>query len=353
MSEVIQTVLGEVNPETVGNILTHEHMHIDYRKFFIPPPNTIKDYFEGEINLKNIGFIQRYPYSNDSNLSFFTEDLKNAVVDDLKIYKRLGGSLIVENTNHGINRNVEYLKYVSEQTGIHVVSGTGFYLESVQSNSTLNKNIEELCDVMIEDLIKGCPEMDDVKCGMIGEVASNYPISDFELRSIKATGIVQEELKCPVTFHPGRDKNGPFEIMRYYTESGGDGRKAIMSHLDRTLEIPDLIDFSNEYKCFLQHDLFGTEVLTYQLSPSYQMPSDYDRLKRIKYLIEEEKLLDRILMSHDIHTKHRLVNYGGHGYFHILSNVIPKMKLLNFTGEEIDKIININPKNWLKWKNPK
>ena len=54
-------VLGQVNPETVGNILTHEHMHIDYRKFFIPPPNTIKDYFEGEINLKNIGFIQRYP----------------------------------------------------------------------------------------------------------------------------------------------------------------------------------------------------------------------------------------------------------------------------------------------------
>ena len=50
-------------------------------------------------------------------------------------------------------------------------------MESVQSNSTLNKNIEELCDVMIEDLIKGCPEMDDVKCGMIGEVASNYPIS--------------------------------------------------------------------------------------------------------------------------------------------------------------------------------
>lgn len=29
---------------------------------------------------------------------------------------------------------------------------------------------------MRRDLVYGCPEQPDVKCGIIGEVASNYPI---------------------------------------------------------------------------------------------------------------------------------------------------------------------------------
>lgn len=51
----------------------------------------------------------------------------------------------------------------------------GFYLSSVQTENILGKSIEELCDVMIQDLTGGCPEMSDVKCGFIGEVASDYP----------------------------------------------------------------------------------------------------------------------------------------------------------------------------------
>ena len=36
--------------------------------------------------------------------------------------------------------------------------------------------------------------------------------------------------------------------------------------------------------------------------------SDAQRIDAIKFLIEEEKIEDRILVSHDIHTKHRLVS---------------------------------------------
>lgn len=56
----------------------------------------------------------------------------------------------------------------------------------------------------------------------------------FEKRAIQATGEVQQQLKCPVSFHPGRDAAAPLEIMRIYQEAGGDAKKAILSHLDRT-----------------------------------------------------------------------------------------------------------------------
>lgn len=56
---------------------------------------------------------------------------------------------------------------------------------------------------------------------------------EFEKRSIQATGTVQAELKCPVSFHPGRESVAPGEIVRIYLEAGGNADKCIMSHLDR------------------------------------------------------------------------------------------------------------------------
>lgn len=54
----------------------------------------------------------------------------------------------------------------------------------------------------------------------------------FEVSVIQATGSLQEELKCPVSFHPGRHASSPSEILRLYSEAGGDCKKAVMSHLD-------------------------------------------------------------------------------------------------------------------------
>lgn len=56
---------------------------------------------------------------------------------------------------------------------------------------------------------------------------------EFERRAIEATGIAQEQLQCPVSFHPGRDADAPFEIVRLYLEAGGKPDKCVMSHLDR------------------------------------------------------------------------------------------------------------------------
>lgn len=66
------------------------------------------------------------------------------------------------------------------------------------------------------------------------------------------------------------------------------------------------MEFADDTKCYIQFDLFGTECSYYQLNPSVDMLSDAQRIKRISRLKQEGKL-NRVLMSHDIHTKHRLV----------------------------------------------
>lgn len=67
----------------------------------------------------------------------------------------------------------------------------------------------------------------------------------------------------------------------------------------------DLLEFA-KLGTYCQFDLFGTECSYYQLHMPIDMPSDAQRIDRLKVLRDDGKL-DKLLMSHDIHTKHRLV----------------------------------------------
>lgn len=58
---------------------------------------------------------------------------------------------------------------------------------------------------------------------------------------------------------------------------------------------------------YCQFDLFGIECSMYQLGMETDMPSDAQRMQKIVRLVKEG-YEDRILMSHDMHTKHRLVS---------------------------------------------
>lgn len=67
-------------------------------------------------------------------------------------------------------------------------------------------------------------------------------------------------------------------------------------------------------------------------------------------LLVKEGYEDKIVVAHDIHTKNRLTKYGGHGYSHILKNIVPKMLTRGISQHQVDKILIDNPKRWLTFK---
>lgn len=344
-SSSVETVLGKRNANQLGRTLTHEHLSMNYEMFYIRPPDHLKRFLDGKIELQNVGVLKQYPYSSPYNLIYNDTCTEDAVLEDVKLYKEFGGGTIVENSNHGLQRNIPFMRKVSQVTGINVIAGTGYYIGATQNNEDLSK--ENMYNVILKEMTIGCEEYPDVKAGFIGEVGSIWPITPFEKRSIQATGEVQEQLKCPVSFHPGRDSAAPLEIMRIYQEAGGNAKKAILSHLDRTILIPeDLLEFADEVDCYCQFDLFGYESSFYQLNPQVDMISDAQRIDNVNYFRHEQKL-HRVLLSHDIHTKHRLMKFGGHGFSYILNNIVPRMELKNYTSDEIDTITIHNPRTWL------
>ena len=72
------------------------------------------------------------------------------------------------------------------------------------------------------------------------------------------------------------------------------------------------------------------------------MVSDAQRLALIKRLVDEG-YADRVTVGHDVFSKHRLVKYGGHGYAHILENIVPRMRKKGISEGDIHAILVGNP----------
>ena len=53
---------------------------------------------------------------------------------------------------------------------------------------------------------------------------------------IRAVASAQEATGAPVTFHPGRNPESPFEIIRIFAEAGGKSEDVIMSHLESNFQ---------------------------------------------------------------------------------------------------------------------
>ena len=201
---------------------------------------------------------------------------------------------------------------------------------------------------IIKELTEGVGNT-SIKCGVIGEIGCSYPLGPEEKKCLQAAGIAQLQTGAPLIIHPGRHVEAPIEIVRVLQEVGADVKKTVMSHLDRTLhDDSKLLELASS-GVFLEYDLFGIELSYFQPSPNLDMMSDAQRIQKIEKLVAEG-YQDKVLIAHDISSRHRLVKYGGHGYAHIQENVIPRMLERGLPQSIIDQIQIDNPRTWLTYK---
>lgn len=103
------------------------------------------------IRLQTQVTIFPYSYSSLYNLKFNDEEAMDAVLEDVKFFREFGGGTIVENSNHGLKRDISLMKRVSNETGVNVITGTGIvhpsfllsirylYKNSDDGDSTVNQ----------------------------------------------------------------------------------------------------------------------------------------------------------------------------------------------------------------------
>ena len=335
---LVQTVLGPVHPSELGATTTHEHLYVDFSFMYRPARDSpSQELADAPITLENLGWIRRNYYSNRSNLELMDLD---TTIEEVRKYREVGGGAIVDATTTGIGRKPDALAQISRESGVHIVMGAGFYVEAVHPEDMDERSVDELALEIVGDIVEGV-EDSGVIAGIIGEVGCTWPLAPNERKSLAAGAIAQRETGAAMLIHPGRHPDAPVEILELLASAGADISRVIMGHLDRTVFEFDALQSIAASGCFLEWDLFGNEGSYYPLA-EIDMPSDAQRLGFVER-VANAGYSDRIVTGQDIFTKHRLVKYGGHGYGHILENIVPKMRRKGFSEDAIRAITVGNP----------
>ena len=356
----VQTVLGKVDPHLLGPTMMHEHILTDVTGIF-EAPRTASERTRAydSIRLDNLGWIRRNYFRHHDNL--LLGDIPTAI-DEMRLYKEWGGGAVVEVTPPGIGRDPVGLARVSRSSGVHIIMATGFYVAHTHPSYMLDMTVDQLADLMRSEILSGIQigteghddwqghqEETSVKAGVI-KVACTWPLHEREKRVLAAAAQVQRECGVAITTHTGRDQRSPMEVAECLIEAGADMSRVVLGHLDLRVQDIGILWELLELGCFLQFDLFGHESSFYGATP-FDMPSDGQRLDRMVKLLEADTA-SRLLISQDICTKHRTTKYGGHGYYHILENVVPFMRKKGISNEVIKQIIVENPARLLPMRTP-
>jgi len=141
-----QTVLGLVEPDQLGRTMTHEHLVMTFECSYVPPPPGDETVAENPFQMQHMHWLRQNPYSCHENLML--EQETSALRDELLAYRKAGGGTIVENTTTGIDRDLPVLRQLAKDTGVHIIAGAGYYVDSTHSEATRKMSVEKVWPIL-------------------------------------------------------------------------------------------------------------------------------------------------------------------------------------------------------------
>jgi len=341
-----QTVLGLISVDDLKITLSHEHCLVDLTCDFIEPGEiSAKKIAHEAVSFANVGFI-RHGHDNLDDMQL--SDEKQAI-DELLHFKHAGGKTIVDATNVDIGRDPLALKRISLATELNIIMGSGYYTKKAQRLHQMSARTEEdIAEEIVRDIFQGVGNT-GIHSGIIGEIGCTWPLQECEEKVLRAAGMAQKESGAPLHIHPGRFEEAPLEIIKILREVGADINHTAINHFERTVFAAKNRNRIADTGCYLEYDLWGVEGYFPESLAVIDIPNDAQRIAQIRDLIAHG-YGGQILVSHDICQKCHYAAYGGHGYSHILHNVIPAMLRRGMTDEQIDNLIIQNPKNFLAFR---
>lgn len=336
----VQTVNGWVDPNELGITHVHEHILHEAGQLFFHDHPTHPELGHEPISLENLWFVRNNVFNNVENTNYTDYDL---ACKEVARFAALGGETLVEVTTHGMGQQPEKMRRLSMDTGVKIVKGTAWYVQASHPAYIATESVNQLAARLVRDVTEGI-DGTDVRAGVLGEMGISNPFHDDEKKALRAAVLAQQETGAPISIHPGMSDEVMLEILEVLRDAGADPERIIMGHLDAFGFTRETIQQVAEAGYYLAWDTFGkTEMMpAHFLGADLLQPSDGQRIADIRHFIDLG-YLDKILVSQDTCFGTDLAEFGGGGYGHILSNVVPAMKRRGFTESEIDAMIVTNP----------
>ena len=341
----IMTVTGPVEKKDLGIVTPHEHIFIDMSVFYQEPEEiSAKVRASGPVSIEKLGVLKRNPFAVLDNVQMMDH---NTQVEEILYFKSAGGRTIVDATTVGLGRDPELLREAATLTGLNIVAGAGFYVGPAQNAKTLELTQGEMEEQIVREIETGIGHT-DIRAGIIGEIGVSHILYPFEERSLTAACRAQMRTNAPLLIHINPWSTQGNAAMKIVKAHGIAPEKVVICHSDvenREDYIFELLDMG----VFLEFDNFGKEMATdlWDVKPgSGRFATDWERVHLIRKIVDRG-YAGQMLFSCDVCLKTLLHAYGGWGYDHVLTHIMPMLLEVGVARREIDRILTENPARWL------
>lgn len=248
--------------------------------------------------------------------------------------KELGVTRIVDVTNMGMGRNVEFITRLEKETGIEILMSTGYYKEPFFPKEVEKLSIEKLEEKLINDIKIGI-DGTNKKATFIGEIGTGFEkMTSLEEKVFIVASRVQKKTGVYISTHTSLGKLG-HEQLDIIEKNGGNLEKVILGHTDLSKDI-HYIETLLKRGVYISFDTIG----------KINYLSEEKRIEYIKYLCDRG-WENKILLSVDLTRQSHLKENGGIGYSYLLEEFVPKLLENGVELEKIEKFLVENSKKIL------
>jgi predicted metal-dependent phosphotriesterase family hydrolase len=306
----VQTVLGPIDPASLGVTLPHEHTQIAL--WHVP---------------------DRWDYWQ------LTRD-EPVILEELAAFRAAGGSGLVDLTAAGVGRDPAWLAGIARASGMHIVMGCGWYRGAYYPPEARidRRSVDDLADELVLEASDGVGAT-GIRPGIIGEIGTDKPwVSAHEERVHRAAARAARRTGLAITTHGVMSSVG-LDQLRIFEEEGVDPARVVIGHADSYPVLEHHLAII-ERGASVEFDFVG---MSFNAVERHGEPRVVDLLCELL----GRGHADRILLSQDVCNDAQLQRYGGNGYTYLAATFLPRLRAAGVSDTEIETMIVANPRRLL------
>jgi phosphotriesterase-related protein len=245
--------------------------------------------------------------------------------------KQLGCNTFVDCTPDYIGRDVLVLKRLSEATGLNIVTNTGYYGASGEKYYPDHMNTEtaeQLSARWINEFNNGI-DTTGIRPGFMKLGSDRGPLTEKQKKAVRAAALTHLETGMSIAIHTG-DGAAAKEELDIITSHGVSPEAFIWVHSQ------------NENDSTI-HASLASQGVWIELDGLHSGSSD--RYVRLLGYLKDNRLLHKVLLSHDAGWYHVGEANGGefNDFNYLYEEFIPRLQQEGFNKEQIDTLVRVNP----------
>jgi phosphotriesterase-related protein len=331
---IVQTVSGPIEPEALGLTLAHEHLWMDSR-----PLLGVHGYQATDVGAWDIGAAAEARWNPGSHPDNYRLTDVGATIEELAPFVRAGGRSIVELTPPSLGRDPVRVREISERAGVHVVLGTGHYLEAVHDPWVAAADEATIAQRLVDEIRDGIGAS-GVRPGILGEIGTSDPVTAAERRVLRSVAAAASASGLPISVHLHPWGYEGRAVLDELVLAGADLERVILGHASTAIDRPDDLRALMDRGATLGFDLFGFDHSL--LGVGRWPPSDRDVARTVATFMRDG-YTDRIVLGQDVGVRTRLRRWGGWGYAHLLDHVVPLLEELGVDDRAVRTMLVDNP----------